>query len=65
MLKLTKGNLYKVLFQEQECFIFGRRATGYFDLRKLDGTVIHKSASVKSIKLLEKKSTLLIERQVA
>ncbi|TJX13669.1 HNH endonuclease [Tissierella creatinini] len=55
----------KVLFQEQECFIFGRRATGYFDLRKLDGTVIHKSASVKSIKLLEKKSTLLIERQVA
>ncbi|TJX15002.1 HNH endonuclease [Tissierella creatinini] len=55
----------KVLFQEKECFVFGRRATGYFDLRKLDGTVIHRSASVKNIKLLEKKSTLLIERQVA
>ena len=47
-----------------ECFIFGRRATGYFDLRKLNGTSIHKSASVKNIKLLEKRSTLLIERQV-
>ena len=55
----------KVLFDNQECFIFGRRATGYFDLRKLDGTSIHKSASVKNIKLLEKRSTLLIERQVA
>ena len=55
----------KVLFRNKECFIFGRRATGYFDLRKLDGTSIHKSASVKNIKLLEKRSTLLIERQVA
>ena len=55
----------KVLFQNKECFIFGRRATGYFDLRKLDGTSIHKSASVKNIKLLEQRSTLLIERQVA
>lgn len=55
----------KVLFQHKECFIFGRRATGYFDLRKLDGSSIHKSASVKNIKLLEKRSTLLIERQVA
>ena len=55
----------KVLFRNKECFIFGRRATGYFDLRKLDGTSIHKSASVKNIKLLDKRSTLLIERQVA
>lgn len=55
----------KVLFQNKECFIFGRRATGYFDLRKLNGTSIHKSASVKNLKLLEKRSTLLTERQVA
>lgn len=55
----------KVLFKNQECFIFGRRATGYFDLRKLDGTTIHASASFKNIKLLEKRNTLLMERQVA
>lgn len=53
----------KVLYQEMECFIFGRRATGYFDLRKLDGTVIHRSASYKNLKLLGKQKTLLTERK--
>lgn len=53
----------KVLYQGIECFIFGRRATGYFDLRKLDGTVIHRSASYKNLKLLERQKTLLIERK--
>ena len=53
----------KVLFNKQECFIFGRRATGYFDLRKLDGTVIHRSASYKKLTLLEPRDTLLTERR--
>ena len=53
----------KVLFYNKECFIFGRRTSGYFDLRKLDGTVIHRSAGVKNLKLLEKQKTLLIERK--
>lgn len=52
----------KVLFEEQECFIFGRRKTGYFDLRLLDGTIIHRSASFKKLILKEKASSLLIER---
>ena len=55
----------KVLFQGEECFIFGRRSSGYFDLRKLDGTVVHRSANCKQLMLLEKQSTLLIERKVA
>ena len=55
----------KVLFQGEECFIFGRRSSGYFDLRKLDGTVVHRSASYNKLKLLEKQSTLLVERKVA
>ena len=55
----------KVLFQGEECFIFGRRTSGYFDLRKLDGTVIHRSANYKKLKLLEKQNTLLIERKAA
>ena len=53
----------KVLYQKQECFIFGRRSSGYFDLRKLDGTKIHASANYKKLKLLEKPKTLLCERR--
>lgn len=53
----------KVEFQEQECFVFGRRSSGYFDLRKLDGTKIHASANYKKLKLLEKPKTLLCERR--
>lgn len=54
----------KVKYNNQECFIFGRRATGYFDLRKLDGTVIHRSASYKKLKLIQSRNTWLIEKMV-
>jgi hypothetical protein len=53
----------KVEFEEKPCFIFGRRKTGYFDIRQLDGTVIHRSASYKKLKLLERATTWLIERR--
>lgn len=53
----------KVSYQDEEAFIFGRRATGYFDIRKLDGTVIHRSASYKKLNLLEKRSNYLIEKE--
>jgi 5-methylcytosine-specific restriction endonuclease McrA len=52
----------KVLFEGKECFTFGRRKTGYFDLRLLDGTKIHASASYKKLELLEKAGTILTER---
>ena len=55
----------KVLFDNMECFIFGRRSSGYFDLRLLDGTKVHASASFKKLTLLEKVSTLLTERRNA
>ena len=54
----------KVLYNNQECFIFGRRSSGYFDLRKLDGTKIHASASCKKLKLLETRKTMLCERKL-
>ena len=54
----------RVKYQGQECFIFGRRTSGYFDLRRLDGSKIHASASWKHIKLLETKSYVLTERRV-
>lgn len=53
----------KVFYEGKECFIFGRRNSGYFDLRLLDGTKIHVSASYKKIKRIEYSSTLLIERR--
>ena len=51
----------KVLWNNIECFVFGRRKTGYFELRKLDGTKIHASAKAKELTLLETANTFLIE----
>ena len=53
----------KVQFIKQECFIFGRRSSGYFDLRTLDGTIIHHSANYKKLKLLEPRKGYLIEKR--
>lgn len=53
----------KVEFEGQVCFIFGRRSSGYFDIRKLNGEVIHRSASWKKLKLLETRKSLLMERR--
>ena len=51
----------KVLYQGQECFIFGRRSTGYMDLRLLDGIHINPSVGFKKLKLLEPRSNYLVE----
>ncbi len=55
----------KVLWQGIECIIFGRRKTGYFDLRTLAGKRIHASAKAKDCKLLESATTFIIERRTA
>lgn len=54
----------KVLYENKECFIFGRRTSGYFDLRNLNGNKIHSSASVKKLGLIEKAKTILKERRM-
>nr|WP_245959479.1 RNA-guided endonuclease IscB [Neobacillus piezotolerans] len=63
--RLVKGyKLFdKVTYKGQDCFVFGRRSSGYFDLRLLDGTKIHASASYKKLTLKECASTLLCERR--
>ena len=53
----------KVEFEGQICFIFARRSSGYFDIRKLNGEVISRSASWKKLKLLETRKSLLMERR--
>lgn len=55
----------KVLYNNQECFIFGRRSSGSFDIRLLDGTKISAGVSYKKLKLLEKRNSYLIERRTA
>ncbi|MFA5186516.1 MAG: RNA-guided endonuclease IscB [Patescibacteria group bacterium] len=49
----------KVLYRGMDCFVFGRRSTGDFELRDLDGTKIHGHAKAKSCRLLETANTLL------
>ena len=55
----------KVLYNNKECFIFGRRSSGSFDIRLLDGTKISAGISYKKLKLLEKRKSFLTERRIA
>ncbi len=52
-----------VSYQETTCFVFGRRRSGYFDLRTLDGTKVHAIASAKKLHLVQRASACLIERR--
>ncbi len=54
----------KVSFNNQECFIFGRRTSGSMDIRLLDGTKISPCAGYKRLKLIEPRKTMLIEKRV-
>lgn len=55
----------KVKYNGIECFVWGRRSTGSFLLKKLDGTKIKDGVSYKQITLLEKSKNYLIERRKA
>ena len=45
-------------------YVFGRRTSGYFDIRKLDGTKVNKgSINCKKLKLINTQKTILIERR--
>ena len=54
----------KVRYSGKEGFIFGRRSSGYFDIRKLDGTVIHQSAKYSALSLLDTAGAILTERRM-
>ena len=56
------------LFDKVKCkgeigFIFGRRVSGSFDIRKLDGTKISAGISYKKLVLISKRKTYLTERR--
>lgn len=53
----------KVEYKGQVGFIFARRNSGYFNIRKLSGEVIYDSASWKKLRLLKTRKSLLTERR--
>ena len=53
----------KVLYNGIECFIFGRRASGSFDIRMLDGTKVKAGISYKKLILIEKRKNFLITKE--
>lgn len=50
----------KVLFGKVECFIYGLRSSGYFDLRLLTGEKINASVKHISLRLIETFKTIRI-----
>ncbi len=46
------------------CFITGRRSSGYFALKTLNGTSITDSVSYKNIRFLEETKSILVEKRV-
>ena len=53
----------KVLYNSEECFVQGRRSSGYFQLKRLDGTLISASVSCKKLKLIETAKHYITERR--
>ena len=54
----------RVVYQGRQYFVFGRRKTGYFDIRTLSGDKVNKgSISYKKLRLLEHVHGYLVERR--
>ena len=47
----------KVMYDGKLCIVHGRRSSGYFDIRKPDGTRVHPSANCKKLTLVEHVAT--------
>src|SRR5574344_314135 len=53
-----------VSYEGSAYYVFGRRTSGYFDIRKLDGTKVNKgSINCKKLKLINTQKTILTERR--
>ena len=52
-----------VRYSKNICYIHGRRSSGYFDIRKPDGTKIHSGIHYRNITLVERVNTRIIERR--
>lgn len=64
---LVKGfRLFDLVeYQKDLYYIFGRRDSGFFDIRKLDGTKVNKgSINCKYLRLVDKRKSILIEKRM-
>ena len=55
----------KVRYNNTECFVFGRRATGSFDIRLLDGTKVHAGISCRKLQFVQVSNSFLTKRLAA
>ena len=53
-----------VYYKGKSCFVFGRRSSGSFDIRTLEGKKISAGVSYKRLKPLTKSTTILTERRM-
>lgn len=64
---LVKGfRLFDLVeYQKDLYYIFGRRSSGSFDIRKLDGTKVNKgSINCKYLRLIDKRKSILTEKRM-
>lgn len=64
---LVKGfRLFDLVeYQKELYYIFGRRDSGFFDIRKLDGTKVNKgSINCKYLRLVDTRKSILIEKRM-
>ena len=64
---LVKGfRLFDLVeYQKELYYIFGRRSSGSFDIRRLDGTKVNKgSINCKYLRLVDKRKSILIEKRM-
>ena len=55
----------RVSYQGKPYIIFGRRNSGFFDIRTLDGTKVNKgSISYKKLRLIEPQSNYIVEKHI-
>ena len=52
----------KVIYKKEECFVQGRRSSGYFQLKRLDGSTVTPAVSYTKLRLVETAKHYITER---
>lgn len=55
----------KVKYNGTECFVFGRRSSGSFDIRLIDGTKVHAGVSCRKLQFVQVSDSFLTKRLAA
>jgi N6-L-threonylcarbamoyladenine synthase len=55
----------KVIYKKEECFVQGRRSSGYFQLKRLDGSTVTPAVSYTKLRLVETEKHYITKRRQA